>query len=136
VGTPPRARRQGIGLKAEEFEFYCDYATAAERVNLGWFVTEKGTNVAVRAGWNAKITGKTRVRTHVTWHLSKKIAENWDIDDQEYHLVVERQPQIDLHMHFTNPGDSPVDGAWDTTGTTATPPSTRSGRSSRPSPGC
>ncbi len=110
---------EGIGLAVEEFEFYCDYATAAERVDLGWFVMEKGTNAAVRAGWNGKIAGKTRVRAQVTWYLTKKIAEDWDIDEREYHLVVEGQPQIDLHMHFTSPPDSPVDGPWDTTGTTA-----------------
>ena len=110
---------EGIGLAVEEFEFYCDYATAAERVDLGWFVMEKGTNAAVRAGWNGKIAGKTRVRAQVTWYLTKTIVEDWDIDDREYHLVVEGQPQIDLHMHFTNPPDSPVDGPWDTTGTTA-----------------
>jgi hypothetical protein len=110
---------EGIGLKVEEFEFYCDYATAAERVDLGWFLMEKGTNAAVRAGWNGKIAGKTRVRTQVTWYLTKNVAEDWNIDDKEYHLVVEGQPSIDLHMHFTNPADSPVDGPWDTTGTTS-----------------
>ncbi|MBV1689060.1 hypothetical protein KRR38_15610 [Novosphingobium sp. G106] len=110
---------EGIGLKVEEFEFYCDYATAAERVDLGWFLMEKGTNAAVRAGWNGKIKGETRVRAQVTWYLTKKIAEDWDIDDKEYHLVVDGQPSVDLHMHFTNPPDSPVDGPWDTTGTTS-----------------
>lgn len=110
---------EGIGLKVEEFEFYCDYATAAERVDLGWFLMEKGTNAAVRAGWNGKIKGETRVRAQITWYLTKKIAEDWDIDDKEYHLVVDGQPQVDLHMHFTNPPDSPVDGPWDTTGTTS-----------------
>jgi len=110
---------EGIGLQVDEFEFYCDYATAAERVDLGWFLMEKGTNAAVRAGWNGKVNGETRVRTQITWYLTTKIAEDWDIDDKEYHLVVEGQPQIDLHMHFTNPPDSAIDGPWDPTGTTS-----------------
>lgn len=110
---------EGIGLELDDVEFYCDYATAAERVDLGWFVMEKGTNAAVRAGWNGKIKGETRVRAQVTWYLTRKIAENWDIDDKEYHLVVDGAPSIDLHMHFTSPPPSPVDGAWDTTGTTS-----------------
>ena len=110
---------EGIGLEVEEFEFYCDYATAAERIDLGWFVMEKGTNAAVRAGWNGKIGGETRVRAQVTWYLTTKIAENWDIDEKEYHLVVDGAPSIDLHMHFTSPPPSPVDGAWDTTATTS-----------------
>jgi 2,4-diaminopentanoate dehydrogenase len=110
---------EGIGLNIETFDFYCDYATAAERVDLGWFVMEKGTNAAVRAGWEGKIAGQTRVRTQITWYLTRAIAEDWDIDDKEYHLVVEGAPRIDLHMHFTSPPPSPVDGPWDTTGTTS-----------------
>jgi 2,4-diaminopentanoate dehydrogenase len=109
----------GVGLTVEEFEFYCDYATAAEKIDLGWFVMEKGTNAAVRAGWNGKIKGKTRVRTQITWYLTRSINENWDIDDKEYHIVIDGQPSIDLHMHFTSPPASPVDGPWDATGTTA-----------------
>jgi len=110
---------EGIGLELDDVEFYCDYATAAERVDLGWFVMEKGTNAAVRAGWNGKIKGETRVRAQITWYLTKKIAEDWNIDDKEYHLVVDGAPGIDLHMHFTSPPASPVDGPWDTTGTTS-----------------
>ncbi len=110
---------EGIGLELDDVEFYCDYATAAERVDLGWFVMEQGTNVAVRAGWNGKVAGETRVRTQITWYLTKNIAEDWDIDDKEYHLVVDGAPSIDMHMHFTSPADSPVDGAWEPTATTS-----------------
>ncbi|CAN7358735.1 hypothetical protein LJR225_002164 [Phenylobacterium sp. LjRoot225] len=110
---------EGMGLEVEEFDFYCDYATAAERVDLGWFVMEAGTNAAVRAGWNGKVNGETRVRSQVTWYLTKNIAEDWDIDDQEYHLVVEGAPRIDMHMHFTNTAVSPLDGQWSPTATTS-----------------
>jgi 2,4-diaminopentanoate dehydrogenase len=110
---------EGLGIALDDVEFYCDYATAAERVDLGWFLLDKGTNAALRAGWNGKAGGKTRVRTQVTWYLTKKLAEGWDIDDREYHLVIEGAPRVDLHMHFTSPDPSPVDGPWDTTGTTA-----------------
>ena len=109
----------GLGLQIEDYEFYCDFATAATRVDLGWFVLEKGTNAALRAGWNGKIAGETRVRTQVTWYLTTLIAEDWEIDEKEYHLVVEGRPSVDLHMHFTSPDPSPVDGPWDPTGTTA-----------------
>jgi hypothetical protein len=110
---------EALGFAPEDAEFYCDYATAAEKVDLGWFVMDKGTNAAVRAGWNVKAGGRTVTRAQVTWYLTRKIAEDWDIDDKEYHLVVEGQPRVDLHMHFTNPPDSPIDGPWDTTGTTS-----------------
>ncbi|MEJ5978784.1 hypothetical protein WG901_19175 [Novosphingobium sp. PS1R-30] len=110
---------EGLGLELDEVDFYCDYATAAERVDLGWFLMEKGTNAAVRAGWNGKINGETRVRAQITWYLTKQIAEDWDIDDKEYHLVVDGAPSVDLRMHFSNPADSPVDGAWSPTATTS-----------------
>jgi hypothetical protein len=111
---------EGIGLKVEEFEFYCDYATAAERVDLGWFLMEKGTNAAVRAGWNVKARGRTVARAQITWYLTKKLAEGWDIDSDEYHLVVEGVPEVDLRMHFKYPGaSSPTEAADYSTGTTS-----------------
>jgi hypothetical protein len=110
---------EALGHIPEGAEFYCDYATAAEKVDLGWFVMEQGTNAALRAGWNVKANGRVVTRAQVTWYLTKKVAEGWDIDDKEYHLVVDGEPNVDLHMHFTPPPDSPVDGKWDPTGTTA-----------------
>jgi hypothetical protein len=110
---------EALGFKPEDAEFYCNYATAAERVDLGWFLMEKGTNAAVRAGWNVKAKGRTVARAQITWYLTKKLAEGWDIDSDEYHLVVEGAPSIDLRMHFTDPAPSPIDGVWDSTGTTS-----------------
>lgn len=109
----------GIGLRVQEFQFYCDYATAAERVDLGWFVIEEGTNAAVRAGWEGKIDGKTRVRTQVTWYLTTSVREEWDIDPKEYHLVIDGEPQIDLHMQFTHPKRGPGEDPWDPNSITA-----------------
>jgi len=109
---------ESLGLTFDDVDFYCEYATAAERVDLGWFVMEKGTNAAVRAGWEGKVQGKTRVRAQVTWYLTTKLAEGWEIQKDEYHLVVEGAPRIDMHMHFTDPAPD-ADGPWDPTGTTS-----------------
>ena len=110
---------ESLGFTPEDAEFYCNYATAAERVDLGWFLMEKGTNAAVRAGWNVKAKGRTVARAQVTWYLTKKLAEGWEIDSDEYHLVVVGGPSVDLRMHFTDPAPSPIDGPWDPTGTTS-----------------
>lgn len=109
---------EALGLSFDDVDFYCDYATAAERVDLGWFVMEQGTNAAVRAGWEGKVRGKTRVRTQVTWYLTTKLAEGWDVESDEYHLVVEGTPRIDMRMHFTYP-ETTADGPFDPTSTTA-----------------
>jgi len=110
---------EALGFVPDDAEFYCNYATAAERVDLGWFLMEKGTNAAVRAGWNVKANGRTVARAQITWYLTRKVAEGWDIDSDEYHLIVEGAPSIDMRLHFTDPAPSPVDGAWDPTATTA-----------------
>jgi hypothetical protein len=110
---------ESLGFELDEVDFYCDYATASEKVDLGWFVMEKGTNAAVRAGWNGKIKGETRVRGQITWYLTKKLAEPWEIDEDEYHLVVAGAPSIDMRMHFTDAAPNAVDGAWSPTATTA-----------------
>ena len=110
---------ESLGFALDDVEFYCDYATAAEKVDLGWFVMEKGTNAAVRAGWNGKIGDETKVRGQVTWYLTRKLAEGWTIDDDEYHLVVDGAPGVDLRMHFTDAAPSSIDGAWSPTATTS-----------------
>jgi hypothetical protein len=110
---------EALGFVPEDAEFYCSYATAAEKVDLGWFVMEEGTNAALRAGWNIKVGDRTVTRAQVTWYLTKKLAEGWEIDSDEYHLVVDGAPGIDLRMHFTDPAPSPIDGAWDPTATTS-----------------
>lgn len=98
-------RRIGDALEIEfdDIEFFCDYATAAETVDLGWFKMEKGTNAALNGGWNGKVNGKTVVQMRVIWYLTKKLAEGWEIDDDQYHLVVEGEPNINAKMRFTPP---------------------------------
>ena len=117
------AERMGeaLGYKFDEVTFDCKYAAAAERIDLGWFVIEKGHNAALRAGWNAKVNGKTVVRTQVTWWMSKTVAEGWDISDDEYHLVVKGEPGIDIRLRFDNPKESSDGNIWDPNAMTAMP---------------
>ena len=97
----------------DDIEFFCDYATAAEDVDLGWFKMAKGTNAALRGGWNGKVGGKTVINLTVVWYLTKKLAEGWDIDADQYHLTVKGEPNADIRMRFTPPeGWSNHD--WDT----------------------
>jgi hypothetical protein len=112
---------EALGFAFDDVEFYCDYATAAERIDLGWFVMEKGTNAALRAGWNGKVRGRTVVKGQITWYLTKKLAEGWEIDEDEYHIVVEGEPGVDMRMHFDNPAQASDGSVWDPTWTTAMP---------------
>lgn len=101
-----------LGLAFDEIEFFCEYAAAAEKVDLGWFCMEQGTNAALRGGWNGKIGGKTVVNLTVAWYLTRKLAEGWDIDDDQYHLVVKGEPSIDTRMRLI-PADHWKNHDWD-----------------------
>jgi len=92
-----------LELDYEDIEFFCEYATAAEDVDLGWFKMAKGTNAALRGGWNGKVGGRTVVQMKVIWYLTKKLAEGWDIDDDQYHLEVKGDPNVNVKMRFTPP---------------------------------
>ena len=87
----------------EDIDFFCEYATAAEKVELGWLCMEQGTNAALRGGWEGKIGGKTVVKLTVVWYLTKKLAEGWDIDEDQYHLTIEGDPNVDTRIRFTPP---------------------------------
>lgn len=92
-----------LELEYDDIEFFCDYATAAEDIDLGWFKMPKGSNAALNGGWNGIVNGKTVVQMRVIWYLTKKLAEGWDIDDDQYHLQVKGDPSIDTKMRFTPP---------------------------------
>ena len=107
-------RRIGDALecKFDDIEFFCEYASAAETVDLGWFKMEKGSNAALRGGWNGIVDGKTVVKLTVVWYLTTKLAEGWDIDPDQYHIEVVGEPNVDVRMRFTpTPGWTNHD--WD-----------------------
>lgn len=101
-----------LGLTFDEIAFFCEYATAAEKVDLGWFCMEQGTNAALRGGWNGKVGGETAVNITVIWYLTKKLAEGWEIDDDQYHLTVKGEPGIDIRMRLI-PAEHWKNHDWD-----------------------
>ncbi|MDB5723413.1 MAG: dihydrodipicolinate reductase [Novosphingobium sp.] len=92
-----------LGYTFDDIDFFCEYATASQTVDLGWLKMEQGTNAALRGGWNGKIGGKTVINLTVVWYLTKHLAEGWDIDDDQYHLTIVGEPNIDTRIRFTPP---------------------------------
>ena len=92
-----------LELTFDDIEFFCEYATAAEKVDLGWLCMEQGTNAALRGGWNGKVGGQIVVNLTVVWYLTKKLTEGWSIDEDQYHLVVKGEPDIDTRIRITAP---------------------------------
>jgi hypothetical protein len=94
---------EALEFKVDDVEFFVEYAKAAKKVDLGWFCMEEGTNAALRGGWNAKVDGRTVVQIKVVWYLTKDLAEGWEIDEDQYHLVVQGEPNVDTRIRFTPP---------------------------------
>jgi hypothetical protein len=109
-------RRIGDALeyRFDDIEFFCEYATAADKVDLGWFCMEKGTNAALRGGWNGKVGGRTVVNLTVVWYLTTNLAEGWEIDPDQYHVIIEGDPGFDVRMRI-KPPEHWGNHDWDTT---------------------
>jgi hypothetical protein len=103
-----------LECRFDDIEFFCEYATAAEKVDLGWFCMEKGTNAALRGGWHGKVGGRTVIDLTVVWYLTKKLAEGWTIDEDQYHFEVRGDPSIDVRFRMTPPAHW-TNHDWDTT---------------------
>jgi hypothetical protein len=92
-----------LEFKLDDAEFFCDYAAAAETIDLGWFRMEKGTNAAMRAGWRGKVGSQTVVAITLTWYLTKKLVPAWTIDEDEYVIAVKGEPRVDCKIRFVPP---------------------------------
>jgi 2,4-diaminopentanoate dehydrogenase len=94
---------EALGFEIDDTEFTAEFATAAETIDLGWFRMEKGTNAAIRAGWSGKMRGQIVVQNKVVWYLTKKLAEGWQIDDDQYHIVITGEPGVNAKFRMTPP---------------------------------
>ncbi len=103
-----------LEYRFDDITFFCDYATAAETVDLGWFKMEKGTNAALRGGWNGMVKGRAVVNLTVVWYLTTNLTEGWEIDPDQYHFTILGDPGIDVRMRI-NPPAHWGNHDWDTT---------------------
>jgi hypothetical protein len=92
-----------LNFDLDDIEFSVDYAKAAERVDLGWFRIEKNTNAACRASWIGRIDGRNVVQVRVTWYLTDKLVEDWDIIRDEYQLVIKGDPGLESRIRLETP---------------------------------
>jgi 2,4-diaminopentanoate dehydrogenase len=102
-----------LEFQLDDVEFFIEFATASQRVDLGWFCMEQGTNAAVRAGWNGKVGGRTVVQSKISWYLTKHLNEGWQFDDDQYHVVIKGEPDINTRIRFIPP-KSWGNHEWDT----------------------
>ena len=94
---------RALGYALDDMEFFMDHATASERVDLGWFCMEQGTNAALRGGWNGKVGGRTVIQMKVSWYLTKKLNEGWTFPDEQYEITIHGEPEVRARMQFVPP---------------------------------
>ena len=101
-----------IEVEFDDIDFFCEYATAKQTVDLGWFKMKKGTNAALRGGWQGKVGGKTVVKLTVIWYLTTKLAEGWEIDPDQHRIEILGEPEVTMRLRYTpTPGWTNHD--WD-----------------------
>lgn len=98
-------QRMALALdhQLDDTEFFIEYATAKEKVDLGWFCMEQGTNAALRAGWRGKVGGRTVVQIRVAWYLTKLLNEDWEFPDDQYVISIDGEPNISARIRFLPP---------------------------------
>jgi len=92
-----------LEIDFDDIEFFCDYATASQDVDLGWFRMAKGTNAALNGGWNGKVNGKTVVCMRVIWYLTKHLDPAWEIDDDQHLVEIKGDPDVSMRLRYTPP---------------------------------
>lgn len=92
-----------LSFKLDDTEFFIEFGKASEKVDLGWFCMEKDTIAAVRSGWNGRIGGRTVVQIKVTWYLTRHLKEDWELDDDHYHIVIKGEPELNTRIRFIPP---------------------------------
>lgn len=94
---------EAMHLKLDEIEFVCEFATARERLDLGWWAIEAGTHAALRGGWDGKVGGRSVIRQRVVWYMTRDLAEGWELDADNYLIDVKGEPDVRLRVAVTTP---------------------------------
>lgn len=91
---------EALGIELERTELTLEFAKAAERVDLGWFLIEEGATGAVRARWSGYAGERERVRSQITWYLTPRLKEGWELQHEDYNLVVDGEPNVRATIDF------------------------------------
>ena len=106
---------EALKWELDDVEFAVEYGTAAQKLDLGWFVIEKGTHAAIRGGWDGKIGGRTVIRNRVIWYMTKDLNEAWEIDQHNYLVEIVGEPDVELRITVKPPAHwSPLEHAYAT----------------------
>jgi len=104
---------EALSIKLDDMQFSVEFAKASQKVDLGWICMDKDTIAAVRGGWDGQVNGKTVVSIRVIWYLTRHLNEDWALNDDHYHLVIDGEPGIDTRVRFI-PGENWSNSDWDT----------------------
>lgn len=97
----------------DDLEFFLDYATASETVDLGFMTIGKDTNGAIEVGWNGKLGERTVIQMKFRWYLTQHLNEGWEFSEDQYRVVIDGEPGLDTRIRFIPP-DHWGNHEWDT----------------------
>lgn len=104
---------EALQVKLDSLDFFSEFATTSQKVDLGWLCMEKDTIGAIRAGWNGVVDGRTVIQMKVTWYLTKHLNEGWIFNDNHYEIFIKGEPDVQSSIRFIA-SESWGNHEWDT----------------------
>jgi hypothetical protein len=104
---------QSLQISLDSVDFFSDFATTSQKVDLGWFCMEKDTLGGIVAGWNGMLDGRVVIQMKVTWYLTKHLNNVGDFTDNHYQVVIKGEPDVHTNVRFVAP-ESWGQHEWDT----------------------
>lgn len=94
---------EALQVELDTLDFFSDFATTSQKVDLGWLCMEKDTIGAICAGWNGITDGRTIIQMKVTWYLTKHLNGNWNFNDNHYEISIKGEPDVQSSLRFIAP---------------------------------
>ncbi len=94
---------EALDFAPDELAFEIDFARVAQEVDLGFMTLPAGSYGALRSAWVGKTGGRECIRVSVAWYLTENLVENWQFDDEHYHLRIDGDPGVDCRIRFDAP---------------------------------
>ena len=94
---------QALAFVPDDLSFEIDFARVSQDTDLGFMTLPEGSYGALRSAWVGKTGDRERIRVSVAWYLTENLVEDWQFDDEHYHLRIDGDPGVDCRIRFDAP---------------------------------
>jgi 2,4-diaminopentanoate dehydrogenase len=95
-----RAFADAISQPLDKVDIEGQFAAARNQVRIAAGTVEKGTIGAQRITISGMRNGKVLMRMRLNWYITTDIAEDWDMRDSGWHIVMEGDVPLDVSIRF------------------------------------